>query len=221
MAAMSPRVLTVNVVHAIIDGPHRRTAIDKRPVAGPVRVGELGLAGDTHCDRRSHGGPDQAVYAYATEDSAWWADELGRALPPGVFGENLTTAGLDVNGAEVGERWQVGDPSSGPLFEVRSPRTPCENLSARLGLPRFHHRFAATGTTGAMLKVVETGVVCAGDTITLVHRPGHGVSVHDLSAGPTPEQMERLLSAGIDLAPRVRDRARRIVKRTTSPARPA
>jgi MOSC domain-containing protein YiiM len=219
VSTMSARVLAVNVVHTIIDGPHRRTAIDKRPVDGPVRVSELGLAGDTHCDRRSHGGPDQAVYAYATEDSAWWADELGRELPPGVFGENLTTAWLDVNGAEIGERWRVGDPATGPLLEVRLPRTPCENLSARLGLPRFHQRFAATGTTGAMLKVVATGVVRAGDMITLVYRPGHGVTVHDLSVGPTPEEMERLLSAGIDLAPKVRDRAHRVVKRATTPAR--
>jgi MOSC domain-containing protein YiiM len=216
MARTTGRVLTVNVVYQIVDGPLRRTAIDKRPVEGPVHVGTLGLDGDTQCDGRSHGGPDQAVYAYAAEDSTGWAELLGRELPPGVFGENLTTGGLDVNGAEVGERWRVGDPSTGPLFEVRSARTPCQNLSARLGLPGFHQRFAADGTTGAMLRVVETGVVRGGDPVTVVHRPGHGVTLRDLSIGPTPDQMRRLLSAGIDLTPKVRNRARRAVQRSAA-----
>ncbi len=207
------RVLTVNVVHEVFAGPFRDTAIDKRPVDGPVAVGDLGLAGDLQCDRRWHGGPDKAVYAYASEDAAWWSEELGREIAPGLFGENLTTAGLDVNGAIIGEHWQIGNPETGVVLEVRMPRTPCENLSARLDLPRFHQRFAATGTTGALLKVIKRGVVRAGDRVTIVHRPGHTVTVHDLSAGTSASQLMELLSSDLDLAESVRSRAQRTVKR--------
>ena len=95
-------LLAVNVVHELIRGPTRWTAIDKRPVHGAVQVGVLGLAGDRQCDTRYHGGPDKALYAYAVEDAEWWAAELGREIPPGLFGENLTTRGLDITGASIG-----------------------------------------------------------------------------------------------------------------------
>jgi MOSC domain-containing protein YiiM len=89
-------------------GVLKRTAIDKRPVAGPVRIEPLGVAGDEIADLTHHGGIDQAVYAFAREDYAYWEDELGRPLAAGAFGENLTTVALDVQGARIGERWQVG-----------------------------------------------------------------------------------------------------------------
>jgi MOSC domain-containing protein YiiM len=100
------------------------TGIDKRPVPGPV-----GLAGDRVYDVKHHGGSDQAVYAYAREDLDRWAAELGRELPNGSFGENLTTAGLDVNGALLGERWRVG---AGLLLEVSCPRIPCATFQGWL-----------------------------------------------------------------------------------------
>ena len=100
-------VRTVNVVHELRDGYFHRTAIDKRPVSGPVAVGPLGLTGDEQVDR-SHGGRDRAVYVYADEDAAWWSEQLGRDIPPGRFGENLRTTGLDVTGARIGEQWRVG-----------------------------------------------------------------------------------------------------------------
>ncbi|MFI6828201.1 MOSC domain-containing protein [Kribbella sp. NPDC050241] len=146
---MSARLLAVNVVHELIRGPTRWTAIDKRPVSGAVAVTELGLAGDEQCDTRYHGGPDKALYAYAEEDADWWSAELDREIPPGLFGENLTTHGLDITGALVGERWRIGGPTTGILVEVRSPRDPCGNLSARMGIPKFHRRFVATGRVGA------------------------------------------------------------------------
>ena len=102
------------------------TAIDKRPVPGRLDVGRLGVAGDRQVDRKHHGGPDKAVYAYAEEDVARWADELGRELPPGTFGENLRTRGLDVTGALVGERWRIG--SDGLVVEVTQPRIPCATI---------------------------------------------------------------------------------------------
>lgn len=174
---MSARLVSVNVVHELIRGPTRWTAIDKRPVDGAVEVGELGLAGDRVCDTRYHGGPDKALYAYAAEDAEWWAAELGREIPPGLFGENLTTQGLDITGALIGERWRIGGPVQGVLVEVRSPRTPCGNLSGRMGIKRFHQRFAKTGRVGAYLKVLQPGHVHAGDRIEVVHRPDDAPSI--------------------------------------------
>lgn len=115
---------SVNVGTGARVGTGRRrvhTAIDKRPVEGPVAVHRIGLAGDRQVERRHHGGVEQAVHAYAAEDLAWWADRLGRPLAPGSFGENLTTRGLDVTGTRIGERWQVGD----VLLEVADVRLPC------------------------------------------------------------------------------------------------
>lgn len=164
----SSQLLAVNVVYELLRGPSRMTAIDKRPVAGPVVVGELGLEGDRQCDTRHHGGPDQALYAYAAEDAAWWEEELGRPIPPGLFGENLTTDGLDITNALIGERWRIGNTV---VVEVRSSRTPCTNFSARMGIPRFHKQFAAAGRLGAYLKVLVPGSVAAGDPIAIEYRP--------------------------------------------------
>jgi MOSC domain-containing protein YiiM len=174
---MSARLVAVNVVHELIRGPTRWTAIDKRPVDGLVEVGELGLVGDRQCDTRYHGGPDKALYAYAAEDAEWWAAELGREIPPGLFGENLTTRGLDITGALIGEQWRIGE----VLVEVRSPRTPCGNLSGRMGVTRFHHQFAKTGRVGAYLKVLQPGQVRAGDRIEVVHRPDDGRTIGEVA----------------------------------------
>ena len=126
-----PLVLSVNRVHALLPrGPKGGdTAIDKRPTAGPVRVGRLGLAGDRQMDVKHHGGPLQAVYAYAGEDLDWWSRELGREIPHGFFGENLTTAGIDVGGARQGERWRLGEADEdgdtlGGLAAVLAGRVP-------------------------------------------------------------------------------------------------
>ena len=122
-------------------GVLKRTAIDKRPVEGTVYIGPLGVAGDEVADLKHHGGPDQAVYAFAREDYTHWEAELGRPLAAGAFGENLTTVGLDVQGARIGERWQVGGlPVGGlrrphPVRDVR--RVP---RRARLGAPLHGQR---------------------------------------------------------------------------------
>ena len=107
------------------------------------------------------------------EDLIWWSEQLGRQVPPGSMGENLTTSGLEVTGALVGERWRAGT----VLFEVSSPRVPCFKLSLRMEDGRFQQRFAAAGRPGAYLRIVEHGSLAAGDPITVVHRPDHGVTV--------------------------------------------
>jgi MOSC domain-containing protein YiiM len=158
------------------------TGIDKRPVDGPVAVsapgpkgtGEVGIAGDRAHDVKHHGGADQAVYAYAREDLDRWAAELDRPLDNGVFGENLTTLGLDVNGALIGERWRIG---SDVVLEVSSVRIPCVTFQGRLGIDGWIKRFTEAAVPGAYLRVIEPGDVRAGDPVTIVSRPAHDVTV--------------------------------------------
>lgn len=208
-------VRTVNVVHALRDGYFHRTAIDKRPVDGAVLVEKLGLTGDEQIDR-SHGGPDRAVYVYADEDAAWWSERLEREIPPGLFGENLRTTGLDVTGARVGEQWQVGDEV---VLEVRRIRTPCENLALRMGIEGFHLEFLTSGRVGAMCRVLTEGHVQAGDRVRRMVHPPHDVTIGHLARGSaTPQQMQELLDSGLSLAPGVRSKAQRVAGRPATPA---
>jgi MOSC domain-containing protein YiiM len=148
------------------------TAIWKDPVAGRVALRGVNLAGDDQADRTVHGGPDKAVYAYGAEDTAWWETELGTALGPGAFGENLTVRGLPVSEAVIGERWAVGS----ALLEVAQPRLPCFKLGLRMGDPLFPRRFAAADRPGAYLRVLREGDIGAGDEIAVSDRPEHGVT---------------------------------------------
>jgi MOSC domain-containing protein YiiM len=150
-----------------------RTGIWKLPADGRVLARRDGLLGDVQADRRVHGGPDMAVYAYAREDVDWWERELGRGLENGIFGENLSLRDVDVSGARVGERWRVGR----ALLEVSAPRIPCWKLGVRMGDPGFVKRFARALRLGAYLRVVEQGDVGPGDAVELVERPEHGVSI--------------------------------------------
>ena len=154
-------------------GRPQMSAIVKAPVTGRVPVAGVNVAGDDQADRRVHGGPDKAVYAYAAEDIAWWASELGRALGPGVFGENLTTEGVDVSGALVGERWSIGTVE----LEVCQPRLPCAKLGLRFGEPGMVKRFATAGRPGAYLRIVRPGELGAGDAVVVGERPAHGVTM--------------------------------------------
>jgi MOSC domain-containing protein YiiM len=206
--ATSARVTAVCAVHEMRPGYFHDTAIDKRPLAGPVQVTELGVEGDQQVDS-GHGGPDAAVYVYATEDADHFAAALGRALPAGFLGENLRTTGLDVTGALLGERWRVGE----VLLEVRKPRTPCQNLSLRVGRERFHVDFNRTGRVGAMCAVLEPGILYAGDDVVVELRPGHGVTVGTYVTGLDGAAAARLLDSGVQLPRSVRSRARRVVDR--------
>lgn len=155
------------------------TAIWKSPVAGRLAVRGVNLAGDDQADRSLHGGPDKAVYAYAMEEIRNWQAELGRELGSAPFGENLTTEGLDVSGALVGERWRVGT----TLLEVVQPRLPCFKLGLRMGDPSFVRRFAQASRPGAYLRIVEEGELGAGDPIEVdaASVPDHGVTVRLVS----------------------------------------
>jgi MOSC domain-containing protein YiiM len=161
-----------------------RTGIRKSPVEGRVQVHELGLDGDVQVNRKHHGGEGQAVYAYAQEDAEFWIADLGRELPPGRFGENLRTTGLDLRNAVLGERWQVGT----TLLEVTAWRTPCANFARYWDVPDLVKRFAAHGATGAYLRVLETGELGAGDAVEVVSRPDHGLTVETAFRIATFEQ---------------------------------
>ncbi|MFD2416188.1 MOSC domain-containing protein [Amycolatopsis pigmentata] len=191
------------------------TGIDKKPVTDPVEVrapgakgaGDSGLAGDRVCDLRHHGGNDQAVYAYAREDLDGWEVELSRPLPCGVFGENLTTAGIDVTGALIGERWRVG---ADLVLEIAEPRIPCRVFAGWLSERGWVKTFTAKAVPGAYLRVIEPGTIQAGDRITVVHRPAHDVTINLAFRALTAESalLPRLLVADA-LPEEARQRARR------------
>lgn len=200
-ARTQPRVVSVNVGRPrleIFADWQTRTAIRKQPVPGPVTVRHLGLEGDEVADTEDHGGTYKAVYAFATEDLGHWAAQLGRPIEPGMFGENLTTAGIDVNEAVVGERWRVGS----ALLQVVSVRIPCSVFKGWMGANGYDDtvwvkRFTAQGRPGPYLRVLEEGTLRAGDRITVEHRPDHGVTVATMFAALTTDR--RLLPALLDV----------------------
>ena len=198
------RLLSVNVGKPR-DNPWKPvalTGIDKRPVSGQVLVtapgprgtGAVGLEGDRVYDVKHHGGGDQAVYAYAREDLDGWQAELGVVLRNGVFGENLTTEGLAVNDALVGERWRIGDEV---LLEVCCPRIPCGTFQGWLGRAGWIKRFTEAARPGAYLRVIAPGPIRAGDPVVIEHRPDHDVTVAVAFRAATiePELLPRLLAA--------------------------
>ncbi|MFF6993732.1 MOSC domain-containing protein [Streptomyces sp. NPDC008313] len=207
------------------DQPQGVTGIDKRPVDGPVRVaapgpkgvGASGLTGDAVCDTRHHGGDDQAVYAFAREDLDVWERELGRTLANGNFGENLTTQGLDVSGALIGERWRVGDEA---VLEVTCGRIPCRTFQGHLGEHGWVKRFTREGAPGAYLRVIQPGEIRTGDPIEIVHRPGHDITVSLQFRAVTTERelLPRILAAGDALPREERDLARKYVEKYGAPS---
>jgi MOSC domain-containing protein YiiM len=198
------RLLSVNVGRPRPNPwkPVAQTGIDKRPVSGPVMVtapgpkgtGAVGLAGDRVYDVAHHGGPEQAVYAYAREDLDDWAAELGRTLDNGVFGENLTTLGVAVNEALIGERWRLGDDV---VLEVCCPRIPCGTFQGWMERDGWIKRFTKAAKAGAYLRVISAGLISTGDPVTIEHRPAHDVTVAVTFRAMTtePELLPRLLTA--------------------------
>jgi MOSC domain-containing protein YiiM len=170
------RVISVNVgcgKDADWAGKLGRTAIDKRPVPARVEVGRLGLGSDEQADKPAHGGPEQAIYAYAREDLDWWVEQLGREVASGMFGENITTAGLDVTGAMIGEIWQMGTAT----VQVTGPRIPCVVFAGWMGERHWVKRFAGARRPGAYLRVLREGAVAAGDPVEVVSRPDERVTI--------------------------------------------
>lgn len=183
-----PRVDAVCVA-ACVPTAHSRagvTAIDKRPVDGPVLADILGLAGDEQGDTSHHGGVDQALYVYAQEDADVWADQLQRDIPAGSFGENLRVRHLEVSRARIGEVWRIG----AATVQVTAPRTPCRTFAAFWDVPDLVRRFLDAGRPGAYLRVLAPGPVRAGDLIEVVERPDTDVTVADVARIRTRDRHE-------------------------------
>ncbi len=220
-----PALVSVNLVFQILDDPGGtpgRTAIDKRPHEGRVYVAERGLSGDAQMDTRDHGRLWQAAYAYAEEDLDWWRAELQRDLAPGNFGENLTTSGVDVTGAVIGEVWRIGAGPDAVHLEVTAPRIPCRTFATFLGESGWVRRFSDHGAPGAYLRVRQTGYVQAGDPIEVVHRPDHGVRIGDVFPAVRPERARALVSAhdsgAVDVVGELYEDAVRVLGRTEQAA---
>jgi MOSC domain-containing protein YiiM len=156
-----------------LKGKTHTSSIWKSPVTGRVRVRGTNIEGDRQSDPAVHGGVDKAVYAYTVEDYAWWSEQLGSELGPGTFGDNLTTQGVDLRRALVGERWRVGT----TVLEVSEPRLPCFKLGFRMNDPSFPRKFSDAGRWGTYLRVVDEGEIGAGDEIDVLDRPDHGVTI--------------------------------------------
>lgn len=173
----SARILSVNIGTTrdlVVAGRTSQTAIDKRRVDGKVFAGRLGLVGDEQADLEHHGGPDQALYAYAREDLDWWTEQTLREFSNGEFGENITASGLDISGALIGEVWRLGRDT---VVQVTAPRIPCRMFADWTGERHWVKRFAAAGRPGAYLRVLTEGEIGADDPIEVLSRPARHVTV--------------------------------------------
>jgi|SRR5438876_58292 MOSC domain-containing protein YiiM len=173
-------VLSVNVsaIRAVASrGKQVTTGIYKKPVMGGVHVRGVNIEGDDQADRENHGGPHKAVYAYAYEDYEWFSTQYSRSFAPGDFGENLTTTGIDVTHAVIGENWQIGSVE----FEVSEPRIPCYKLGLKVNDPAFPAAFARALRPGAYLRIIKEGELGASDSVQILSRPDHGVTVRDVA----------------------------------------
>ena len=215
-------VLTVNLGHpqqnqaeqSILTGIHKVPTAEAVAVRAPGPMdGGLGsgLVGDLIGNHDFHGGDDQAVYAYAREDLDAWETRLHRTLTNGMFGENITTSGVEVNGALIGEHWQVG--GDGLVLEVSSPRIPCRTFAAALEEPGWIKTFTQAAEPGAYLRVISPGTVRAGDQITVVQRPDHNVTVAMVFRART---IEPALLSQILIADALPDETKELARRRTS-----
>lgn len=198
--ATAPRIVSLNVgaVRSLDwHGRHVTTAIWKSPVAGRLLLRGVNFDGDDQADRRVHGGTNKAVYAYSVEDYAWWQEREGIETPHGLFGENLTTQGIDLSLAVAGERWRVGSVT----LEVAQPRLPCFKLGIRMNDNEFPRRFQHAGRAGAYFRVIVEGDVGAGDDIVVSDVPAHGVTLRDMVEALHDSRQAERLHAIRDLPP--------------------
>ena len=173
------KVLSINVgkpKHFDYKGRQAKSAIWKSPVTGKIIARGINLEGDDQADREAHGGFDKAVYAYAREDAEWWEQQVGRPIAYGEFGENLTTEGIEVNDALIGERWQIGS----VLLEVAEPRIPCWRLGVRMQDKSFPKMFTRALRPGPYFRIIQEGELSAGDKINIVEKPKHDLTLRDV-----------------------------------------
>lgn len=173
MATITATCVTRSLQQSTAMDP-RPTGIDKGPVAR-LEVRRAGALDDQVLDTAHHGGVDKALYLYADEDAAWWAEQLEEAVDPGRFGENLRSSGLDVGALVIGTRLVVGDDMV--RLEVSEPRVPCATFQHHMGRDGWVERFTDENRTGTYLRVLSPGTISAGDEIVVDHVPDHGVTI--------------------------------------------
>ncbi len=205
------KLLSVNVT-AIIHhdewaGSVGKTGIDKRPKLDRVAIENDGVEGDFVLDTKNHGGKDQAVYAYAREDADWWEKEIGLEIANGRFGENLTTSGVDVTNAVIGEIWKIGT----TVLQVTMPRIPCKVFQGFWQRPNLIKEFTQAQRPGAYLRIIQEGYVSAGDEIVITDVPNHGITIKDLYAAKSGERSKINEIINIEgLAPKFKDWSEKI-----------
>ncbi|CAB5240998.1 unannotated protein [freshwater metagenome] len=205
-------VLSINITAVIHEGEwtgsEGRTGIDKRSAVGPVAFGNEEVAGDVIVDRNHHGGYHQAVYAYAREDANWWESVIGEKIPHGRFGENLTTQGIDVNQALIGQRWKIGS----VVLEVSLPRIPCRVFAGFWQRPTLIKDFTQAGRPGAYFRIIEEGVITSGDAIEIIFTPDHAITIADLFAAKSGERSKMTEIAAVpQLSPAYKEWADKII----------
>ena len=185
---MSARVLSINITSVVHQGEwtgsEGRTGIDKRSVTGAIEFKNNGVVGDRVIDTNVHGGYEQAVYAYAREDAQWWEREINEEIPAGRFGENLTTEGIDVNAALIGEQWKIGS----VILEVSQPRIPCRVFAGFWKRATLIKDFTQAGRPGTYLRIIQEGTAQAGDAIEVIFKPDHTITISDLFAAKSGER---------------------------------
>lgn len=159
-----------------LPGKSYKTGIFKTPTDAAIVVDREGLLGDAICNRKHHGGPEQAVYGLGSIDLDWWSQELGRAVAPGTLGENIVIEGIDSRGVSVGDRFET----ESLLLEVTSTRIPCNTLNAHMGDPAFARRFMRAGRPGFYCRVLRDGIVQAGDGVSYTPFSGAPVTMAEL-----------------------------------------
>jgi len=205
------KLLSVNVTaivhHDDWAGSVGKTGIDKRPKLGRVALENDCVEGDFVLDTKNHGGKDQAVYAYAREDADWWEKEIDLEIANGRFGENLTTSGIDVTNAIIGEIWHIGTTK----LQVTMPRIPCKVFQGFWQRPNLIKEFTNAKRPGAYLRILEEGYVSAGDEIRVTNIPNHGITIKDLYEAKSGERSKIIdINQIPDLAPKFKDWSEKI-----------
>jgi len=197
-------LLSINIGKAqAINAKSGVTGIFKLPVHGPVAISREGLPGDAICDTESHGGVDQAVYVFGAPDYEHWSKVLGRDLAPGTFGENLTIAGLHSTDLNIGDMLHVGSVT----LQVTAPRIPCVTLATRMGDPSFVKLFRQVERPGVYCRVLQKGLVSAGDEVTMERYSGETVSAIEMFRNfYVPERTEAMLRRYLRAPVAIRDR---------------
>ena len=211
MTSTAGRVLSINIARQsqaqTWSNSGNRTGIKKVSVECPVSFKGEGVVGDHVVDRVNHGGYNKAVYAYAREDAIWWEEKIGKAIAPGQFGENLTTQGLDLSGAVIGERWRIGD----LVLEVSEPRIPCKIFAGFWDRPTLIKEFTEGNRSGAYLRIIEGGAIERGMSIEVEHRPNHGITIGDVFAARSGARDKiHEIAALTDLSVEYQDWAKRV-----------